>query len=252
MNETLTFGPEFGCSISQGGDFLPLPSSISERSTKQLSLSAADLLRGLTAILNDLVSSTAEKRTAAEFQAVREEVLPNYYRAMHAYSSLATVIVPAHNLDRIVSESFCELEADLREHAVPVFGREVRDQAMFTVWTFRKIWGVSEQIKGAFASKHERHEIGQLMSKAQNHLIWARFHLDCLIQAMRHNRPIYPAVFELIIDGLRAAVNTYALLRQVLDKISPQIEEPSPVVEWDQEEAQLFREVEVDLVPDIA
>lgn len=50
-----------------------------------------------------------------------------------------SAIVPTSVLSQLANESFSELEADIREHALASFGADMRDRAMFTVWTLRRI-----------------------------------------------------------------------------------------------------------------
>ena len=44
-----------------------------------------------------------------------------------------------------------------------------------------------------------------------------RFHLDCLLASMKHQRPIYPEILAVISDGLRSGVDAYAWIRQCVD-----------------------------------
>lgn len=147
MNDTLALTQGFPSTIGQS-DALPFPVSISEKSAKQLPVSTAELMRNISSIQNDLVLAALEKRTELEFKAVREDVFPKYFRAIQALSNLARIVVEPYTIDRIASESFCEVEAEFREHGLAAFGTEIRDQSIFTVWTFRKLWDICEEING--------------------------------------------------------------------------------------------------------
>jgi hypothetical protein len=70
------------------------------------------------------------------------------------------------------------------------------------------------------------------------------FHIDCLVAAIGFNRTLYPEVLDEIVDGLRAAVNAYAYIRQGVQLFSLTAtasgEEPVPVCGWDNEDQELL------------
>jgi hypothetical protein len=65
---------------------------------------------------------------------------------------------------------------------------------------------------------------------------------------MQLRQPVYPEVREIVIDGLRSAVNAYAWARRGLDLRSPENDADPAHVEWDDEERQLLDEATYDLV----
>src|SRR5262245_55065857 len=94
--------PEHGVSV------LGLPT---ERSAKrQLPESAEDLLRTISTLLEAQISSAIEKRTAADFQAARQAAFGEYVELVLSFSKVARAVVKPSVLDRLASESFCELE----------------------------------------------------------------------------------------------------------------------------------------------
>jgi len=218
--------------------------------TRQLSATAGDLVRSISSVLEDLVLCAIEKRTAAEFTAKRDEVFPKYFEAMHALSSLASIVVPVHVLERMSNEFFSETEADCRDHALASFGAEIRDQLVFTVWTLRKTSDLCRQITALPLPDDLKSADEELARGYSQTAVWSRFHLDCLLKAMELRRPIYPEVSELVIDGLRAAVNAYTWARRGLDLRSPEIEGDSIPVEWDSEDRALLDEATYDLTSD--
>src|SRR5947207_1489560 len=120
--------------------------SRSKKSARELSEPAGEVFKGVAGVLDQLLTTIIEKRTAAEFNAAFAEVFPKYAAMTLALSRFASAIVPPDVVDRLTRESICELEADFREKALPAFGAAARDQAMFTIWTLRKINDLETQI----------------------------------------------------------------------------------------------------------
>jgi hypothetical protein len=239
------------CDVSVG-QVIAFPAS-SEGAPRLLSAAAGEMVRSISAILEDLVLCALEKRTAADFDALRNEVFPKYFEAMRALSSLTTIMVPGHVIDRVSNEFFCEMEAECREYALAAFGAEVRDQLMFTIWTLRKTSDLCRMIVAAPAVPENRKVLDSEVSfKYAQTVVWARFHMDCLFKAMQLRRPIHPEVYGLVIDGLRGAVNAYAWARQGLDLRVPRSEPTVASVEWDEEDRALLNEATFDMLGESA
>jgi hypothetical protein len=240
MNEALTIPqpPSIGAMVSELFAFIGLPS---ERAAKQgLAQRADELVATIATILDQLVLDVIEKRTASEFKAAREAAFPNYVRAMRGVSDLVRAVVPTSVLDRLTSESFCELEADFRDHGLSSFGAAIRDQAIFTIWTLRKISDLLERVSAKRLADHLIQADAEFASQFAFFSLWTRFHLDCLTVSMKLQKPLYPDVLELITDGLRAAVNAYAWIRQGVDLRIPVPEPTVAPIEWDDEDQELL------------
>jgi hypothetical protein len=199
--------------------------SRSKRSARELSVSAGEVFNGVSGVVDQLLISVIEKRTAAEFVAAFTDVFPKYFAMTTALSNFAQVIVPPEVIERLTRESICELEADFREKALLSFGTAVRDQAMFTVWTLRKINDLVNQIAAAKLDKSKRDEDREYSRNFNFYALRAHFSLDCLNMALRLDRPIYPEVMEELVDGLRSMVNAYAWARRGVAIRVPTIEE---------------------------
>ena len=232
------------------GQVISFPAASTEHHlSRLLSAVAGQVVRTISSVLEDLVLSVLEKRTAAEFQAKRQEVFPKYFEAMHALSTLTGIVIPDDQiLDRVSNEFFCEMEAVARDQAVEVFGSDVRDQLMFTIWTLRKTTDLSRQILAAPLSPEKQEANSEFSSSYAQTAIWTRFHLDCILKSIELRRPLHPEVHELVRDGLRAAVNAYTWARRGLDLRLPENDADPPAVEWDDEEQRLLDEATHDLV----
>jgi hypothetical protein len=232
------------------GEMLALSGvAVDERPTaKKLSASTQELFRSAATTLESLVLRVIEKRTADEFRATRDEVFPKYFEAALGLSFLARATVPAHVLERLTMEAFSEMEAEFRDGALTAFGAAVRDQAIFTVWTLRKISDICEKISDAppVTANRSSDDLEAFKSFAW-HAMLTRFSLDCLLRSMRVQKPLYPEVREVVIDGLRSAVNAYAWVRRALDLRCPEMAAEITPVQWDAEEQRLLDEATFDL-----
>jgi hypothetical protein len=248
----LALGRDFG--FIKAGEMLAFPGSVSERSAKRISGSAEELIRNISGMMEDLVLSVIEKRTAAEFEAIRDKVFPKYCDAVLALASLIPILVPQQVIDRLNREFFCELEADLKDRGLTAFGAAVRDQALFTVWTLRKISDYMSQIASVQASldKDKQRDAAELGRDCIFHAIRTRFHVHCLISSMQSGTSIHPDVIGLMMDGLRSVVNAFGLARRLLDLVVPlPVVDISPV-EWDDEDRELLAEATRDTLPELA
>ncbi len=201
--------------------------------------------------MEGLIESALESRNADEFSLAQGQIFPKYFETVIAFSKLARIVVPPQTIERITLESFCEMESDIREHALAAFGAEVRDQAIFTVWTLRKLSDICQEINSIPFQCDTKNAEVEFAGKFNFNLIWARFHLECLLKSMQLHRPIYPDVLPIIIDGLRAAVNAYAWARQGLDLRKPHHESEIAPVEWDEEDRALLEESDRDMLCEV-
>jgi len=218
------------------------------KNSKQLSGAAQELFKNVAAMLDGLVVFAIEKRTAEEFIAARNEVFPKYFEGALGLSYLARTAVPKHVREVLMGEFFSEIEADFRDHGLKAFGTEVRDQAIFTAWTLRKISDICLQIDDIPLSSKLGEADQRFFQEFAFHSMVTRFNLECLFKSMQLQKPIYPEVLAVVVDGLRSAVNAYAWARRALDLRSPvQPAEIAPVI-WDDEEQELLNEATFDML----
>lgn len=226
---------------------------ISSKKKTALSGSIVEVVESITSIVDDMFLQTIQQRTSEEFRAVRHRVFPKYIVAVQALSYLVRQLVPETVLEPIVYESFSELEADFREHGLNKFGTAVRDQAMFTVWTMRKINDLVIAIhKAGAAPKESAHRDTECAAQFGGSTAWAQFHMDFLLHAIHHGKPVFPEVLEDIQDGLRAIVNAYAWLRQGVDLRIPPVEPAIQAPDWDAEDDELLLSAMHDMEADFS
>jgi hypothetical protein len=251
MNDAIALAPhEIG---SKGLEALlalvGLPSR--RRSTGELSGSAEEIIKSIGAFLDGLLLRAVAAQTKKEFVAVRTEVFEPYAGALTSLARLVHILVPDPVIEHIISDSFCELESDFREHGSARFGVDAKDQAMFTVWTLRRTSRLIAKVASSGpvpARLKEQDE--KLASDFGFFAAWTQFHLDCMLASIRHDEPIQLEVLPEIIDGLRAAVNAYGYARQGLTLRAPAEEPRLQPCEWDEEDQELLDSSMADMAAD--
>jgi hypothetical protein len=208
---------------------------------------AGELVRTVVSVIDNLVTGCIEKRTAEDFRATRAEVFPQYFLAMRALGDLSKIVLPKQAIERLVAESFAEMEADFRELGPSTFGTDLTDRGMFTVWTLRKIHDLAQEIVASSSLKQNESKDNGMAMEFVTLAVWNRFHVDCLAKSMRAKKPIYPEVVEPIRDGLRAAVNAYACIRQWADLRNPKSELDLGPIEWTEDDESLLADSMRDL-----
>jgi hypothetical protein len=200
--------------------------SRSKSSSRTLSPSAVEVFKGCADASEQLLRSAIETRSGAEFKRVFEAAFPKYVALTFAMSHFAGAVVPKPVIERLTRESICEMEADFRDRGLDAFGTAVRDQAIFTVWTLRKISELVTQIVATKLDDAKKKEDDEYRSHFNINTFRAQFSLDCLNLALQDGDAIYPEVLEQLIDGLRSMVNAYAWARRGLEARVPS-EQPS-------------------------
>lgn len=239
MNPACTMD-DFGIASSDSPEnaVLAFLASRSRQPARQLSAPAVEVFKGIRESVDQWLLSSIEARTAAEYRRVFHEVFPKYAGITLTLSGFVAAVVPRDVVNRMARESVCEMEADFRDKGLMTFGAAVNQQAMFTVWTLRKISDVLIQIADAKPSDAKADR--ECSQKFSINAIRAKFCLDCLLMALRCNRPIYPEVVEELTDGLRSMVNAYAWVRKGLELRVPEEAQLTAVPVMDDEDRDLL------------
>ena len=201
---------------------------------------ANDLIREVVAVVDGLVLTSIDQRTSSDFVRTREEVFPQYVAAITALGSLARIVLPKQTIERLSAESFSEIEADFRDKGESVFGSDLTERGIFTVWTLRKIYDLAKEIEAAELPNEHVAEDAEKAREFVRFGLWNRFHVDLLVKAMRSDKAIYPEVVEHVRDGLRAAVDAYAHIRQWADIRNPRLDHDPGPIEWSDEDEELL------------
>lgn len=207
---------------------------------RSLTPTASDVLKGCAYAVDQVLRSAIETRTKSEFDTFFNDAFPKYAGLTMAISHFATAAIQKSVVDQLVRESIYELEADFRDKGLAAFGSTVRDQAMFTIWTLRKINDLTTQIVAAPVTQEIKAHDEEYCTNFNVNALRAQFSLDCLNMALENERAIYPEVQEAVVDGLRAMVNAYAWARRGLDLRVPVQEQSFDPSSLDDEDNELM------------
>lgn len=227
-------------------ELVGFPSKASDREKAELASRTNELVRTVAGVIDDLVTAMVEKRTAEDFRKIRDEVFSQYFQAMRALSDLARIVIPKQTINRLSAEWFSELEADFRERGPAAFGTDLTERGIFTVWMLRKIHDLGQEVSESPVPRDQIKD-REMALDFSTKAMWTRLHIDCLTKSMNAKVPIYPDVVDTIRDGLRAAVNTYAAIREWCDLRSPRSEQDFPQAEWTEEDEILLADSMHDL-----
>lgn len=228
---------DIGLSPLPGSDgILSFLASRSKASARTLSPSAVDVFTGCYEAVGQILSTALEARTGADFERVYQTEFPRYVSLILAMSKFAGAVVPRPLIEQLTRESICEMEADFRDKALAAFGAAVRDQALFAVWTLRKINELVTQIVAVKPEGSKQKEDSEYCAHFNLSMLHAQFSLDCLSASLQTGRAIYPEVLEELVDGLRAMVNAYAWARRGLESRVRSVEKEFATTPLDDED----------------
>ena len=214
--------------------------SRSKSSARTLSPNISEVFNGCAAQLRGILGSIIESRTRADYQREFQRSFSKYVGLTLAMSHFASAVIPRESIERLSRESICELEADFRDKGMDAFGEDVRNQALFTVWTLRKVNDLVDQIIAAKLDDSQKKADSASCVKFNFHLFRAQFGLDCLNLAIETNKAIYPEVIDELTDGLKSMVNAYAHARQGLELRVPTVEPTLTIAPMDDEDRALL------------
>lgn len=197
----------------RGIAFLGAPAQAATK--RRLSGSTVDMVETVSSLIEEMVEDALQAKDAVEFQAVFEEVFPKYAGLCINLGRLVSAMVPRAEIVRLSGESYCELEAEIREQAEAAFGEAMRDRALFTVWTLRKTSDILQNIidkEPAVSAGEDSQFYGHFLF----HALRSRFGVDCLRLSISRELRIYPEVLGMVADSLRSSVDAYAWAKQAL------------------------------------
>lgn len=214
--------------------------SRSSSSSRALSPMISDVLSGCAMQVRGILCTMIETRSRAEYRREFQQSFPKYVGLTLAMSHFATAMIPREEIERLSRESICEMESYFRDNGIEAFGEVVRNQAIFTVWTLRKINDVVDQIMAAKLEDSKKKADSSTCAMFNVHLFRAQFSLDCLNLALETKKALYPDVVEDVTDGLKSMVNAYAHAREGLELRVPVKETDIAVSELDEEDRALL------------
>ena len=228
-------------SISSPDDlsFLALPA---KRSASQVSGAAESAFLAVEILLGQMISPASDCTTKLEFASMRRSVIESYFKVMLALGGLISAAVPRVTIERLSFEALTEMEAEFLQYGREILGEDLRDQAIFTVFTLRKISLAGQKLTARLNELplHHHRADSDAARQFMSHVLYARFHLDCMLRAMKLRRPLYPEVVAEISDGLLSLVNAHAYLQQGLVYRTAEVSEEMIDLEFDDEDLALM------------
>ncbi len=218
-------------------------------------LSDVNLIRELVNVLDKQLLETLCARTAQEFVDVRDKVWPKYIRALRALQDTVSNVISEREIDRVSKAAIIRVDADLEKQRESRFGDALTEQAVFTLWTLGKIRSLGKELQDAGDAPADKKQVDKdLVADFCVNSLWAQFHLDILIAAMKFDRPAPEEIRETVCDGLRAAVNAYVIMKEALRLRLPQMEELpfTSNLPWDEEDDSLLASSMKDLNANLA
>lgn len=239
MQEALLEMPNEFCNSFEVGALGALFEPSMTRETTLISYEESLIVR-LVSVLDRQLLAALECRTAAEFKLVREKAWPRYIRALRALSDTVSNLESDTEIELRGHEALSLISRDLEKQRGSRFGDKLVDQAVFTMWTLGKIRTLARQICSAGKPRDLRADKA-LASDYHAHSLWAQFHMDCVVAAMKFRKDIPAEIQEVLCDGLRALVNAYVIMKAGLDL---RTKETSPLLSanlpWDEEDERLL------------
>ena len=198
------------------------------------------LIRNLVSVLDNQLLEILQTRSVLEFKQAREKMWPKYVRALRALSDTLSNLVPENQVVAEISEAcLATMAGDLQKQRGVRFGDTLADQAVFTLWTMGKIRSLAKKIESA-GEPRDKDADQKLCADYHLNSLWAQFHLDTTVAAMKFRKNIPVDVQGAICDGLRASVNAYAVMKEALLLRISQVSLPEGPLPWDEEDERLL------------
>jgi hypothetical protein len=126
-----------------------------------------------------------------EFRTKRDAIFGDYARAVISLSGLIHMVVLEPAIEKLLTESFCEMAAEFKEQGLVRFGAPAKEQAIFTIFTLRSTSSLLAKIIAAgLISQALRQQDLEFASEFSAANAWTQFHLDCLVCAIRFDKKI--------------------------------------------------------------
>jgi hypothetical protein len=225
--------PHFG--ISNVGAFLEQQNCVQT----ELVRSEEKLLRGLASILESQLLTILEARSTLEFVNARDAAWQKYYKARRAFVDTLSNLAPESAIETIAKECASGMSEDIQKQR-HLFGDTVTEQAVFSLWTIRKINELVKAINDA-GQPSDMEADRKIHAEYELASMWGMLHLDLVAIAMKFKKNIPDEVQETLCDGLRMIVNVYVILKDAMALRASQAEAAfATALPWDEEDEKLL------------
>ena len=226
-----------------------------EIDNESLSNSDVKLIAQLAFQIHRQILRVLEARSLSEFKRRRDDAWANYARAVRALSDTMRNFMPREAFIALSNKALEVFTQDFESERGRSFTEELINQIQFTLWTLRRLTSLGFAIDAAGNPPEEmRGADAELNKDYRTHSLWSQFHVDITLAALSLHKTITGEIQHEICEGLRAAVNAYAIGEEALALRAPRLE--TPVVTnsaWDEEDAELLASSmrDLDASPDL-
>jgi hypothetical protein len=198
------------------------------------------LIRELVLGVDKQLLAVLSCSSLAEFSLARTRVWPRYVRALVALSNTVGNLASEDEVALRTVEASAQIASDLEKQRGSRFIDALVDQAVFALWTTGKMRSVGRRIE-AFKGPYDRKADATLADNFRWTSLWAQFHLDSIIAAVKFDMTVQNEIQPELCRGLRAMVNAYAIMKEAMA-----LRVPRPVatsladLPWDDEDETLL------------
>jgi len=199
------------------------------------------LIRQLTEALDRQLLGILNCRSVEECEHSRQTVWINYVRARRALADTISRLIPEQVLELVRAATTERIAADLESARNVLFGDAIADQVEFSMWVVDRMQSLGHMISVA-GEPSDKDADRKLSSDFHLYALWGQLHYDCVLAAIKFQRPIPEGIQYSIRDGLRAWVNASAIMEEALALRTQQGAEGCSEAElpWDEEDQELL------------
>jgi hypothetical protein len=200
-----------------------------------------NLLRQITEVMDRQLLAILSSRTAQEFEVARREVWEKYVRARRALCDTINLLIPKNVIELVRSAAEDRVASDLSQFRGVLFGEPIADQFEFTSWIVSRIRFYGLEIEKAGPPRDRDADI-KLNADFGLYTMWGQMHYDCVLASMKFELPISEEIQRSICDGLRAWVNSSAIIEEALLLRGETVEQKNELFDgpWDNEDQELL------------
>jgi hypothetical protein len=209
-----------------------------------LTNSDSKLITQLAFQIHKQILRVLDARSLGEFERLRQDAWPSYARALRALSDTMRNFIPREEFIALTNKALEVFTEDLEKERGKGFTEELINQIQFTLWTLRRLAALGPAIDAAGLPPDESKGVDAELNKDYRVFsVWSQFHVDVTLAALHLHKTIAPEIQHEICEGLRAAVNAYAIGEEALALRRSDVEDTESAVAnsvWDSEDEELL------------
>jgi hypothetical protein len=223
---------------------------VGQSATGRLQASFAEIVNRLLREQEEIAIQAAKAINAEDFKARRAKLYLEYLNLTKAVSNVVltkvdqTSLTDIMDLASMLETSFSSLEEEIETHGALYFAESDQAEIMFSAVTLKNAYMTIPRFLGVKLDQSLLSQDKELGENFGLTAIWAQFHLEGLMAAMRKNLTVVPDVLSELLEGLRQSVMAYSYVRQALDLrnlLDDRYSDDLGAVEWDADDEALAR-----------